>query len=1315
MDRGNNGLARRTGFVIVVALAMVMLSPLPMVMQARGATTTGATVALVSAGQLIRDDSTGIPVIGFGASDAGTNEILQQVDVTFNNIGGFAAGDLENLGANQQTSGVAIYRDDGVVNNSLDLGDHPVPQNNIQNIQWNGLVARITFQGPGPNAEPVPDWNPGIAWFIVVRTNPNIATNDRFNVSMMANSITFSNGGGTVTQPAPDVYGLTLTADRTTCLDITAASMGGSWVGYRGVQVNYATPLGIHIVDGGPYEYLTWMVIRDTVSNFNGGDFGNGNNRFWELTLSSATSGIGLYRNNGSDLARFDSSDWPIQFGAIQWVGGGMNYVWIALPAGAEQIPNTDPGTFDYFVIVRTGNNAMNNNQFNVRIMNNEIGIEGIAGDGTNYETSSTPENTYTSPTITVDRANPTIGGGSGWGEAPASPYLNVRGGILYFSDLMGSTLTNASLSGTAADGGSGMVNGVARADFSNEPSLFSSPASDMSPANWYGLYGIVAASNDTSTPATVTIYDRVGNSVQPSYTYDEDLVAPTITPNPGWVNQGGQPPFWIDPSGRMWFSDWITGNVNQRIQLNFMDANAGLSNATSSVEPSLGNGPSYSNCNWGNMVGSTNANNCRADYTFNTTSTDASSPVLVNLLDAVGNEGSAIFNYSEDNEVPVVVVTSPSQGAVLYGDIVVAAEAWDKLTKVDYAPGNTVPMVGVDNSNWYNMYWNGTRYVSQIQTTTYFDGNHRLSVVAWDMVGNMGGATVDVVFANGAPVVKVLAPANGDLVSGIVWVSASVASGLKVTDMQVQIDSGNWTSMSYDPLTNTYYWNWDTSALSGVHSVSVRGLAGSTIGQTFTVLVTVDNTPPTANVIHPAKDAELKGGQVVQLNAKDDVGIGAVYLKIGVGGEIPMIYNPLSGYYEYDWATTATPDGVYDLNFTVEDKVGNKINVLQTSVRVDNTAPTLFVTDPTPNAIITGSYTVKVTSTDTNGSEFDDTGAVTVWVDNSRPIKMTGGPGTWTLALDTSKFNDGKHTLYVMSTDDAGNSISDEFDLLFDNNAPQVALTSPVSGAKLAGVVTVESMAIDTVGVASVKMSVGSASIDMAQQATGDIYRCLLDTTKLQDGKATITLTVKDRVGLTSTATVEVTIDNTGPSISTPVVSGDAGAITIKVTVTDPSGVSSVKIIIGGETYEMVHEGAGSYRYTLFTTIKDNGVHEFGITATDALGNLAALSDKLSVNNPVDYWDATLKATPFLLFLFFILIFIILLLLLRNGKIKTWWTRGPREQQTEEPESVAEKEEKPAEKPAEPEPSKPDVPKPVPIPETTTEEKAVEKSEDEK
>lgn len=1278
--------------VIAIVLAMLMISPVPMVMQARGATTVGTTVSLVSAGQLIRDDSSGIPVIGFGATDAGTNEILTQVDVTFNSIFGFVVGDLEGLAVDQRTSGVAIYRDDGSVNNSFDLNDHPVPTNNIQGISGvNWPIVRITFQGPGPNAEPVPDWNPGIAWFIVIRTNPNIATNDRFNVSMMANSIVFSNGGGTVTQPASDVYGLTLSAEKTTMVDISANAIGGTWVGYRNVQVNYAAIYGLHVVDGGPFDTLRQIIVRDTTAgnvNFNGGNFGTGvNDYYWELNLNSAQSGVGLYRNDGSDPLRLDATDTPITFTNIQW-NGGANQVEMTIASGTEQIPNTDPSGFDYIIVIRTGLGIVNNVNFNINIAANNILIQGIAYDGTNPEDTTTPEALYTSQTITVDRANPTFNSGA-WTEVPASPYLNVRNGVLYFSDKMGSTLTNASFSGMATDGGSGLTQGVTRADFSQEASLAASPSTDFTPANYYGLYSINAASNDSSSPATVTIYDRVGNSNMLSLTYDEDTTGATITPNPGWVNQGGQPPFWINQTGTLWFSDWITGTVNNRIQINFADNQAGLSNATSTDEPSLASGPAYSNCNWATLGGGTNYNSCRADYAFDTASTDASAPVLINVTDMVGNNASIVLNYSEDNEVPVVQILSPAQGDVVSGDIVVAAKAWDRLTQVDYNPGNRVPYVIVDG-NWYDTHWNGTAYIAQIQTAEFSDGNQRITVRADDMVGNWGAATVDVVFANGAPVVRVLAPANGDLVSGKLRVSASVASGLKVTDMQVRIDSGNWTSMSYDPLTNTYYWDWDTKALSGVHSVSVRGLAGSTIGQTLTVFVTVDNTPPTANVVSPAKGAELKGGHTVQLNAKDDVAIGTVYLRIGSGGQIPMLYNPLTGYYEYDWATTAIADGVYDLNFTVQDKVGNTINVLQTSVRVDNTAPTLYVTDPTPSSIITGAYTVKVTSTDTNGSGFDASGAVLVWVDNTRENKMTGGPGSWTFALNTATFIDGRHTLYVRSTDDAGNSIGDQFDLMFDNNAPQVALTSPVSGAKLAGVVTVESMAIDAVGIASVKMSVGSISTDMAQQASGDTYKCLLDTKTLQDGKATITLTVKDKVAQTSTATVDVMVDNTGPSISNPIVSGDSGAITIKVTVNDPSGISNVKIIIGGETYEMVHEGAGSYRYTLFTTIKDNGVHEFGITATDTLGNSAAISDKLSVNNPQDYWRALLDMTPFLFLLFVILAFIVLLLLLRNGRIRSWWKQtppgGPGKEPELEPEPLVKQESPPKEdsKPAE-------------------------------
>ena len=45
---------------------------------------------------------------------------------------------------------------------------------------------------------------------------------------------------------------------------------------------------------------------------------------------------------------------------------------------------------------------------------------------------------------------------------------------------------------------------------------------------------------------------------------------------------------------------------------------------------------------------------------------------------------------------------------------------------------------------------------------------------------------------------------------------------------------------------------------------------------------------------------------------------------------------------YSVVWDTTAVADGLYDLRVVTTDKVGNQVTSAVTTVRVDNTAPTV-------------------------------------------------------------------------------------------------------------------------------------------------------------------------------------------------------------------------------------------------------------------------------------------------------------------------------------------------------------------------------------
>jgi hypothetical protein len=106
------------------------------------------------------------------------------------------------------------------------------------------------------------------------------------------------------------------------------------------------------------------------------------------------------------------------------------------------------------------------------------------------------------------------------WSES--SSYLHIKSNTLYFSDLISGTVT-ATLSGTSTDDGVGLE----KATFSTESSLASSPQDDLTPSAWSGDYGIAMASKDTASPAIVTLYDKVGNTVSVNFEYIEDTIGP--------------------------------------------------------------------------------------------------------------------------------------------------------------------------------------------------------------------------------------------------------------------------------------------------------------------------------------------------------------------------------------------------------------------------------------------------------------------------------------------------------------------------------------------------------------------------------------------------------------------------------------------------------------------------------------------------------------------------------------------------------------------------------------------------------------------
>jgi subtilisin family serine protease len=106
---------------------------------------------------------------------------------------------------------------------------------------------------------------------------------------------------------------------------------------------------------------------------------------------------------------------------------------------------------------------------------------------------------------------------------------------------------------------------------------------------------------------------------------------------------------------------------------------------------------------------------------------------------DAAGNLGSAYATLRVDNTVPAVAITSPAQGATVFVQTTLSANASDNhaVARVDFYDGST--FIGTDTTAPYSVTW---------KTTLVSRGAHTLTARAYDAAGNLAtsaGVTVQV------------------------------------------------------------------------------------------------------------------------------------------------------------------------------------------------------------------------------------------------------------------------------------------------------------------------------------------------------------------------------------------------------------------------------------------------------------------------------------------------------------------------------------------------------------------------------------------
>jgi hypothetical protein len=344
----------------------------------------------------------------------------------------------------------------------------------------------------------------------------------------------------------------------------------------------------------------------------------------------------------------------------------------------------------------------------------------------------------------------------------------------------------------------------------------------------------------------------------------------------------------------------------------------------------------------------------------------------------------------------------------------------------------------------------------------------------------------------------------------------------------------------------------------------------------TETQALVVDNTNPTATLTAPngGESWPLGSGQNITWTA-NDLNLGAnpisLYLSMDGGATWPTtIATGLANTPPYLWNVGGGMGTQCRVKVVVPDKAGNQAsdasNANFTIYGTDNSAPVVNLLTPAagtalaPTYIRGASYVASGTANDpesgiaaTQFSYSADGGAT--W-----PAIGAGvfGVGQYTANWNTTSIADGTQlSVKFWAQNGQGASASDVNDfIVVDNSAPSVSLTAPTASSFIGGLVNVGATASDPhSGIVQVTFEFSPTLGAWGQMAAvpptvnpdpTSPYAINWNTAGLTEGPAKLRAKADNGAGAQTTSTVvNVTIDNTPPALTPPVIGRPlAGAV---------------------------------------------------------------------------------------------------------------------------------------------------------------------------
>ncbi|HCR0384567.1 TPA: Ig-like domain-containing protein [Enterobacter kobei] len=327
-----------------------------------------------------------------------------------------------------------------------------------------------------------------------------------------------------------------------------------------------------------------------------------------------------------------------------------------------------------------------------------------------------------------------------------------------------------------------------------------------------------------------------------------------------------------------------------------------------------------------------------------------------------------------------------------------------------------------------------------------------------------------------------------------------------------------------------------------------------------------------------------------------------------------------------------ALGDGTWTVNVSGKDAAGNTVSGSQT-IGVDTAAPTLSVdTLAQDNIINAAEHNQPLTLTGKTNAEAGQ--IVTVTLNGKNYNATVGNDGTWSVTLAASEvqaLSEGNHTLTVNVSDKAGNGTSATADFSVHTAAPVITIhtvagddilntseqgqaqiiSGQASGAAAGDVVTV------TVGgktFTGVVLADGSWSVGVPASVVG----------ALGEGHHTLSVSVTNAAGNTSSATHGITLSGNPPEFTIDAISQDnvlnaqeaMQPLSLSGTSNLPDG-SAITVTLNNVNYPAtVENGIWSIQVPVSDVLNlANTLYTVTVSGTDSVGNSGSAEANLLVD----------------------------------------------------------------------------------------------------